>query len=240
MLVRSVSLVLVLGHASCVTDQAAAAPEPTPALAAVETDPDPDPDRDGVALASDQCPDEPGLPPDGCPLRDGDHDGVLDPDDACPDQRECVNGFDDLDGCPDALPDDLADVIGVIEGLEFGPDRWDIEPESRPVLDRTAEVLARYPTIELEIAGHVDAGQSQTLRRRQPSRRRAEAVRDYLIHQGIDPQRLQAVGYGEDRPRADNRTAEGRALNRRVELVPIKPPWAEDPTCDAAPGAEPG
>ncbi|KIG13021.1 OmpA/MotB [Enhygromyxa salina] len=229
----ALALALALAHASCASDEVAPGSEHPLAVVAPEPEPEPDPDKDGVAGSSDKCPGEPGLPPDGCPLRDADQDGVLDPDDACPEQRECVNGFDDLDGCPDVLPADLAEVIGVIEGLEFPPDKWDIEPASRPVLDRLAGVLARYPTIELEIAGHIDERAPQ-LRRRQPSRRRAEAVRDYLIRQGIEPQRLRAVGYGPDVPIADNRTAEGRALNRRVEIVPIRPPWGDDATCDDA------
>lgn len=197
---------------------------------------DADPDGDSVPASRDACPDEPGLDPDGCPLRDSDGDGVLDPDDACPQTPECVNGFDDQDGCPDTLPQELAELFGVVESLEFEPDRDTILPASFPELDHIAELLARYPELELEISGHIEAGrEGGWIRRRQPTRRRAEAVRDYLIHAGIDPQRLTAKGYGESKPIHSNETPEGREANRRVELEPLAPSWAVNIECGQTP-----
>ena len=190
-----------------------------------------DPDGDSVAGPLDLCPEEAGLPPDGCPLRDGDGDGILDPDDACPAEPECRNGFEDEDGCPDLQPEDLAAVLGVIEDLRFPPDDWALPPEALPLLDPIVAVLARYPELEFEIAGHIDARKSDLFRRRSPSRRRAEAVRDYFILQGINPQRLRAVGYGEELPIASNDTAQGRAQNRRVEISVHQPPWASGGVC---------
>jgi len=67
--------------------------------------PNPDPDHDGVLGAEDQCPNEAGAVPDGCPVKDKDGDGIYDNVDKCPDQPETVNTFDDQDGCPDQVPD---------------------------------------------------------------------------------------------------------------------------------------
>ena len=77
---------------------------------------DPDPDGDGIVGAADECPDEPGIEPDGCPLRDRDADGFVDGDDQCPDQPEVVNGFEDADGCPDEMPD--TDGDGIADGAD--------------------------------------------------------------------------------------------------------------------------
>lgn len=57
------------------------------------------------------------------------------------------------------------------------------------------------------------------------SQRRARSVKQYLIHRGVDHARLQAIGYGSDRPVADNRTREGRLQNRRIEFVVLPPHW---------------
>lgn len=231
-----VALAMAVAEGSCAADSRSAdahtdPPEPSQAeLSQAELDPD----GDTVLAEADRCPDEPGLEPDGCPLRDSDEDGVLDPDDACPQQPECVNGFDDLDGCPDALPEELAAILGPIEGLEFPPNEWNILPESFALLDHVAEVLARYPELEIEVGGHLDDHQDDRYKRRVPDRHRAEAVRDYLIHQGIEPGRLRAIGYGESRPIDTNDTPEGRAHNRRIELTPIDAPWTGDGTCDTS------
>ena len=79
-------------------------------------------------------------------------------------------------------------------------------------------MLRQYQDLGLRIEGHTDNtgddASNKTL-----SQSRAEAVRDYLVEQGIDASRLEAVGLGEEQPVADNNTEEGRAQNRRVELV---------------------
>lgn len=66
-----------------------------------------DSDGDGVIDTVDTCPQEPGTDPDGCPFLDEDSDGLLPPEDACPDAAETVNGFEDTDGCPDEIPDEV-------------------------------------------------------------------------------------------------------------------------------------
>jgi len=94
-----------------------------------------------------------------------------------------------------------------------------IRTESEPVLDEIAEALRKNPGWKLSIEGHTDnvGGEehNQTL-----SARRAEAVKAALVERyAIAPERLTTVGFGASQPKASNATVEGRALNRRVELV---------------------
>jgi outer membrane protein OmpA-like peptidoglycan-associated protein len=91
-------------------------------------------------------------------------------------------------------------------------------PRSFGLLDDVAKVIKAHPAMAaIVIEGHTDnTGNAQ--RNREVSQARAEAVRDYLIKRGVPPNRLQAKGYGPDRPIAPNATAPGRATNRRVEF----------------------
>lgn len=119
----------------------------------------------------------------------------------------------------------VAEVIRVDDGIiatmrdrvlfDFG--RAELKPEARDSLTRVAAVLRKYDKTEITVAGHTDNVGSATYNR-ELSLRRADAVRLFLIEQGIAPSRLHAMGFGFDRPVASNATAEGRALNRRVEL----------------------
>jgi outer membrane protein OmpA-like peptidoglycan-associated protein len=90
-------------------------------------------------------------------------------------------------------------------------------PGALPVLDSIARQLEALPDVAIEIAGHTDS--SGVYRRNVVlGRARAETVRQYLHQQGVPLERMTARGFGPDRPVASNRTADGRALNRRVEL----------------------
>ena len=109
----------------------------------------------------------------------------------------------------------------VLEGVSFGNNSAQLTSESFSALDQVAESLAAYPEVRVEIQGHTDSLGSPAYNL-DISSRRAAAVKDYLVSQGIDPSRLAAVGYGEDLPLTGNETREGRARNRRVELVRIK------------------
>lgn len=205
-----------------------------------------DSDGDGVLDRDDRCPGtSPGTRVDsnGCP-RDSDRDGVLDAADACPrtpagvsvDTRGCAldsdrDGVPDhLDACPDTPRGDEIDERGctVVEEVpepisrrielnvefEFGSDT--ISPASYAEIDRVAEFMAQYPQTVAEIEGHTDSRGADAFNQAL-SQRRADAVRTYLINQdGVDADRLTAVGYGESRPIADNGTEEGRQRNRRV------------------------
>lgn len=102
--------------------------------------------------------------------------------------------------------------------LTFETGRTTVHPSMLPALDAVADVLERFPRMRLEIAGHTDAlGAASTNMRL--SEERARAVKSQLVARyGIAPDRLVAVGYGEDMPIASNATQTGRALNRRVEF----------------------
>ena len=181
--------------------------------------PDPDPDRDLILGAADQCPKVAGVPPDGCP--DSDEDGISDRVDRCPNKPETRNGFQDKDGCPDELPKEVKRFVGVIQGITFANGRARIRPRSFRQLDRAAEVLKTYPELRLEISGHTDSTGSADLNARL-SRARADAVKTYLVSQGIDASRLTTKGFGPSQPVATNRTAAGRARNRRIEFKLIQ------------------
>ncbi|HKO52885.1 MAG TPA: OmpA family protein [Polyangiaceae bacterium] len=179
--------------------------------------PDPDPDHDGILLPCDQCPKEVGVKPDGCPIRDKDGDGIFDDKDKCVDKPETKNGFEDEDGCPDNVPDAVKKFSGVIEGIYFDKGKATVRAQSKTVLASAAKVLQTYPSINLEISGHTssegDAAVNQRL-----SQERADAVKQWLVDNGVPPERLKTRGAGPDEPIADNKTAPGREKNRRIEF----------------------
>jgi outer membrane protein OmpA-like peptidoglycan-associated protein len=106
----------------------------------------------------------------------------------------------------------------VLEPVHFEFDKSSLTPLGRRVLDEAAEKLKDNPNLTVEIEGHTDSIGTE-LYNLGLGKRRAEAVKGYLVlrHQ-IDSERMTALSYGESRPIADNRTAEGRAQNRRVEF----------------------
>ena len=109
----------------------------------------------------------------------------------------------------------------ILEGLSFRSGKAEILFESYQILDRLAKALRDYPEVEIEIRGYTDSmGKGE--RNFQLSQIRAEVVRRYLINQGIAQQRIRAVGFGSSNPIADNRTAAGREMNRRIEVIRTK------------------
>ncbi|HEY3875005.1 MAG TPA: OmpA family protein, partial [Candidatus Kapabacteria bacterium] len=94
----------------------------------------------------------------------------------------------------------------------------DLKTSSYPELNRAVRLMKAVPTMRVEIAGYTD-NVGTTDYNLDLSKRRANAVRDYLIHNGVDASRVSAAGYGPDSPVGDNTTDEGRAENRRVEFV---------------------
>jgi outer membrane protein OmpA-like peptidoglycan-associated protein len=189
--------------------------------------PDPDNDSDGVLDAKDKCPNEPEdrdgyQDEDGCPDPDNDDDGIVDARDKCPNEPETKNNYQDDDGCPDEVPAAVKRFTGIIEGIFYKTGSADILPNSYPMLDRAVRVLQEYADVNLEISGHTDNRGSASYNH-DLSQRRAESVRMYFLARGINPARLTSIGYGFDRPIASNRTASGRAKNRRTEFRLINP-----------------
>jgi OmpA-OmpF porin, OOP family len=172
----------------------------------------PDGDGDGITDADDKCPTEAGKPAlQGCPDRDG--DGIADADDKCPDQA----GVPAEQGC---LPAAVAKFTGAIKGIQFQINSAKITAGSFPTLDAAIAVLQQYPTLRLRIEGHTDNSGKPDLNL-QLSQDRAESVKTYMVSKGVDVARIDAVGLGDTKPTADNKTNAGRIQNRRIEFVII-------------------
>lgn len=185
--------------------------------------PDLDNDQDGVPDAQDRCSDEPEdidnyQDEDGCPEDDNDGDGILDAQDKCPTEPEDIDGDEDEDGCPDLLAKVDGCRISIDQKVFFASGKWDVSPQSFGLLNDVSTVLNSHPEIVLEIGGHTDAQGSKAYNQ-SLSQQRVDAVRRYLLGRGIDAGRLSARGYGESTPIESNRSASGRAKNRRVEFI---------------------
>lgn len=122
---------------------------------------------------------------------------------------------------PAAEPVPVATLV--LEGVNFDFDKAVIRPQDYPILDQNIVALKEWGDVdvEVEVAGHTCSIGTEEYNLGL-SLRRAEAVRDYLVSKGVSADRLIVRGYGESRPVASNDTREGRAQNRRVELVRYK------------------
>ena len=177
----------------------------------------PDTDQDGLLDKDDKCPYIAGPKAnEGCPYTDTDGDGVLDKDDDCP----ATPGPVENKGCP-KIEEEVAEILKTaFDNLEFETGKAVIKQESLPSLTELAEVLVKKPEWKLQIAGHTDnVGNEQN--NLVLSKKRSEAVRDFMISQGIVTERLSALYFGETQPKATNDTKEGRQTNRRVEMTII-------------------
>ena len=149
-------------------------------------------------------PPPPPPPPEKC--GDADADGVCDADDKCPSSP--AGARVDSVGCP------LEQTLKLL----FDFDSAELRPESITELERVVTFMGDVPFAAALIEGHTDSVGSADYNLRL-SERRAKAVFDYLTSRGVDPSRLSSVGKGLTAPIADNATAEGRQLNRRVMLI---------------------
>ncbi|MCB9555839.1 MAG: OmpA family protein [Deltaproteobacteria bacterium] len=204
---------------------------------------DPDNDNDGVPDSFDACPNDAedidGFEDDdGCPDPDNDRDGVPDAQDKCPNKPETINGYRDDDGCPDRGKVNVqiqADKIVITKKIYFATALARIKTRSFSIVDQVALVLRANPQVKgVRIEGHTD-GRGDAKRNLRLSQKRAEAVRDRLIAQGVEPTRLIAVGFGSRKPIASNKTRRGRAANRRVEFIILE--RADDKKTPKAKGA---
>lgn len=151
----------------------------------------------------------PPPPPPPPPNPDLDGDGVPNERDKCPNTRP--GAVVDLDGCE-------VEAVIELEGVYFDFDKATIKPEGKVVLDQAAALLKQHERVVVEVAGHTDSVGSDAYNQGL-SERRANSVKQYLTEQGVTATRLSARGYGEAQPVASNDTSEGRAENRRVELI---------------------
>ncbi|TYO99080.1 outer membrane protein OmpA-like peptidoglycan-associated protein [Geothermobacter ehrlichii] len=99
----------------------------------------------------------------------------------------------------------------------FDVDSALLKPGAHDELFRVAKVLNQYPQTTLLVAGHTDSTGSEEYNQRL-SERRAEVVKNALVGNGVNPERIRTIGYGESRPIASNASESGRQLNRRVEI----------------------
>ena len=174
-----------------------------------------DADKDGVYDGLDKCPDTPaGASVDtvGCPV-DTDKDGVPDFIDKCPNTLEGVRI--DKKGCPLNKKEDLEQLK---KGINFQTGSTKLTKASYKTLNDIVKLMKKFSTANIEVQGHTDNTGSED-KNKQISQDRAQVVVDYFIQNGISSDRLRAVGFGSDKPIADNKTKKGRSKNRRVELV---------------------
>jgi len=187
--------------------------------------PDPDNDADGISDEADECPLSPEDMDDfeddnGCPDPDNDADGIADEEDDCPLEPENINEYFDTDGCPDEKPEKVKVVqnrIVISEKIQFRSGRATILSASHDVLSAVSTVLEQFPELQIRIEGHTDSDGGEASNQKL-SERRADSVRSHLIKLGINAVRMEAVGFGELRPMASNRSSSGKAINRRVEF----------------------
>lgn len=172
----------------------APAPAPAPVQAAAPTPPPP--------------------PPAPAAPADGDNDGVLDNRDQC--LGTPAGTLVDSTGCPQRGSITL-------RGVNFEHDSAQLTADSRPILAGVAADLKRYPRLRVEVQGHTDSAGADNYNLAL-SERRANSVREFLVAEGVAASQVTARGYGEAQPVADNRTAEGRATNRRVVMSVVDNP----------------
>lgn len=174
----------------------------------------PDSDNDGIADKDDKCKDVAGLARyNGCLIPDTDGDGVNDEEDKCPNEA----GITANGGCPEIKQEIKQKIEFAAKNILFQFASDVILKKSFIPLDEVVKVLQDNPSLKLNIEAHADnAGTPE--RNMMWSERRAKAVADYFIGKGIAAERISYKGYGDTKPIADNKTAKGRALNRRVEM----------------------
>ena len=177
--------------------------------------PIPDTDKDGINDEEDKCPTVPGVARyQGCPIPDTDGDGVNDEEDKCPTVPGPASNF----GCPVINNEVIEKVNTAAKNIFFATGSSKLLAKSFPSLNNVVKLLADNPDYKVEIQGHTDITgtheKNMTL-----SEERAGSVKSYLTGKGVSADRITVKGYGPDKPIADNKTAAGKAKNRRVEMI---------------------
>lgn len=176
-----------------------------------------DTDGDGVEDRYDKCLIESGkVELMGCP--DKDNDGVADADDFCPGTA----GLKDNHGCPVLEQKDVEKLKVAMKAVKFEVGKSVLKAESNKILTEVAQIMVKYPDYHLKIEGHTD-NVGKPDKNKLLSEQRATACANFLIGKGIGATRISATGFGSNRPIADNKTAAGKAENRRVEFSTFLP-----------------
>ena len=183
-----------------------------------------DSDGDKVPDYKDKCRFEKGpLNNNGCPvLGDQDKDGIPDREDKCVD----VKGLELYVGCPDEESlriKQMVEVLSYSKNIYFNTDSNTIRSAYYyTMLDEVAGIMLKNKDVSFSVSGYTD-DQGAVAYNQALSERRAKAARAYLIARGVEPDRITAQGYGKLNPKFSNKTAEGRQLNRRVEIKSVGP-----------------
>jgi len=176
--------------------------------------PIPDTDKDGINDEEDRCPTIPGVAKyQGCPIPDTDKDGINDEEDRCP----TIPGVASQQGCPEISQEVIKTVNFAARNIYFAFASAKLLSKSFKHLDEVVKILNNKPGLKLKIDGHTDYIGSDEYNMKL-STDRAASVKAYIESKGISSDRLISEGFGETRPVADNKTAAGRTLNRRVEM----------------------
>ncbi len=176
--------------------------------------PVPDSDKDGINDEEDKCPQTAGLARyQGCPIPDTDQDGINDEEDKCP----AVKGIAANMGCPEIAKATIERINKAAASIFFATGSAKLLSKSTAALNSVAAILQANPDYKVDINGYTDnSGNAE--KNRALSEARAQAVSAFLTGKGIAADRLSAAGFGDENPVADNKTAAGRAKNRRVEM----------------------
>lgn len=181
-----------------------------------------DSDQDGVPDYIDKCIFEKGrVDNDGCPfIGDKDRDGIPDREDKCPE----VKGLERFEGCPDANSlrvTELVTVMSYSKNIYFNTDSNSIRSGFYyTMLDDVAEIMLKNRDVTFSVSGFTDNIGSEDYNLKLSERRSNEA-RNYLIERGVEADRISAKGYGKVNPKYSNSTAQGKQLNRRVEIKSV-------------------
>ena len=180
-----------------------------PGVAKYQGCPIPDTDGDGINDEEDKCPTVPGVARyQGCPIPDTDGDGVNDEEDKCPTEKGPASNA----GCPE-----IKDFGFNYKQVQFATGTAVLTKVAKAELDKAVTILKDHASLNLVIEGYTDnTGSDKT--NLALSQKRADAVKDYFVKNGIAAERLSAAGFGSSQPVADNKTVKGRAENRRVEF----------------------
>lgn len=176
--------------------------------------PIPDTDGDGINDEEDKCPTVAGVAKyQGCPIPDRDGDGVNDEVDRCPD----IAGDPSNNGCPLVKEEVKKKAEYAAQHLYFATASYQLLKKSFKGLDDVAALMKNDPNIKLSVDGYTD-NTGKPEKNQLLSERRAGAIKKYLAGKGIEDSRITTAGHGASDPIADNKTAAGRARNRRVVL----------------------